>query len=211
MTIFLSSLIIKEKSVEMVLFDELGDAINKGSKSFCQSILSYLNLNAIVKSWDIVVCRTDYFSDFIGESDWADNWQIVWKLKIYTSEINTSEIKLPDVFIGLDLDDDSWIFSERVTENDTTNCVVICNFLYEANRTKASEAIFNYHSTFIKNEVNIEIPVFLKLTILDKYYQLIIDLGNFKPNFYKNGAEYAKTVQNICKEFGGLPHYSLIE
>lgn len=210
MTIFLSSLIIKEERVEMILFDELGDAINQGSELFCKTILSSLNLNVVVKSWEVIVCRTDYFSDFIGEDDWADNWQIVWRLKIYTSEISIPEIKLPNVFIALDLDDDSWSFSERVTENDITNCLVISNFLNKKDREIAMEAISTYCSSFKVEAATVTLS-FLKLELLDKYFQLIIDLGRFNPDFYKNGATYAKAIQNICKEYGGLSHYLLVE
>jgi hypothetical protein len=210
MSIYISSLKIGKGFIQIILFDQIGDSIHKGSKKFCQGILQELNLDLTVKSWNMEVCRTDFFSDYIGEEDWTDNWQIVWQLKIDTVETNIKKVRLPDVFIESDIDDDSWASQERVTDESISQCLVIGNFLNQGDRNKA---IGKISENYLKADTSdaIKKPVFLKSKVLDKYFQIVINLGSFPPDFYSQGAAYAKAIEKICKESGGLVHYSLLE
>ena len=207
---YISNLNIKDNHVEMILFDQMGDSINKGSKEFCEKILLFLNIKLIVKSWEIEVCRTNHFSDYIGEDDWRDVWQIVWKLKILTDGSNIPAIQLPDIFVELDIVDDSWNFDEVVTKDTKTSCLIISYFLSEKDREKAIEKISVKDVSSSKDKYSITTIKFSQNKIMDNYFQLTIDLGIFASDFYSNGAKYAEEIIDICKDFNGITHYSSV-
>jgi hypothetical protein len=210
MKMYISSLNIGDGQIEMILFDQIGDAINKGSKEFCENILLFLNLKLKVKSWNIDVCRTNHFSDYIGEDDWRDVWQIVWKLKIYTHESDIPVIQLPDVFVELDITDDSWNFSESDLKETKTSCLIISYFLSEKDKEKAIDKISSTDFSLYRNNYNTPVPKFSENKILNTYFQLTIDLGIFQSDFYSTGAQYVEEIIKICKEFNGITHYSSI-
>ena len=81
------------------LFVTRGDngAIANGTIEFAQEILESIGVTGNVKSWKVAPFRSSYFSEYVGEPDWRDTWQLVWKIQI---EINRPVESLPQLKSG---------------------------------------------------------------------------------------------------------------
>lgn len=192
--------------LSLILFDDTGDSIAEGSTSFFNKIFTDLKISGMPVSWKIQVCRSDYFSDFAGEDDWRDVWRTTWRAKVKT-QIDIDKIPMiKGPFIESEAMDESWVYQKRVTEYSMTNCLIISDFdsikKLKDSADKISKLNLDPSEDYIEARIKLE-----TVKIMDKYYQLQIDLGKVKPTFYSKGAMDARMIQKICKSEGGIIHF----
>jgi hypothetical protein len=209
MPTFIASLNICQDSpneVSLILLDDTGDSIANGSKGFFEQIFADLKIPAVPLSWEMQVCRSDYFSDFAGEDDWRDVWRTTWIAKVKTQEKIDKIAMIKDVFIESEAMDESWVYQKRITADSITNSLIISDFDSIQKLNKAADKInkikLDPSDDYIEPRIKID-----TVEIMDKYYRLQIDLGKVKPTFYSKGAADARKVQKICKDEGGTIHF----
>jgi hypothetical protein len=182
--------------------------LNKGTASFLGSVVAALGIQADIVRWSITTCRSQYFSDFIGEDDWRDNWQLVWKLSM-TARKNIGEITpTAEPWVGLDVLDDTW----KIAPDDHSAAVeglVIADFRTVAAREKARATIARHAGIErFRERLGLAAPTFSTGMAYGKYPQLLIQLGQLPGAFFADGADYAESVTEVCTKAKGSVHYS---
>ena len=199
-----------EEPKTLVCFLTPGDTgyeIADGSQEFIEQILRDLQMNNEPKSWAITTCRTKYFSDYIGEEDWRDNWQIVWKIKVDALKpIYISLQKKP--FYPTSAVDTNWGYDQHLDHLSEVDCLVIGDFSSNRKRKFAQKEV----SKFIaennsKVGKNFGEPIFNFHKTLEDTYQLHINLGKFSGGFFSEGAVYAENIMSIIQHCDGKIHY----
>jgi hypothetical protein len=195
-----------QNSIDLILFDDSGHTIGQGGRSFFETILQDLRIPVKPKNWNLRVCRSDYFSDYLGEDDWRDVWRPTWKCRIVVDKNIDNIPLLPDIFIESKAVDDTWDHENRVKANSITNCLVISDFDSLEKLDAASKAIrkiaVKQASHYLEQKITLEV-----VTIIQNLHQLHIDLGKVTSDFYLSGAEDATQIQSICKTNGGTVHF----
>jgi len=195
-------------TIEFVLTDQECNSIAQGTNKFIENLLRDIGIEANVASWLIKPCRSNYYTDFLGEDDWRDVWQLVWKTRAVTMEEITGLPKLSEPYIESEADDESWSFADRLHDDATVGCLVISDFDNEEDRQKTQAAIAN--DELIKNmqkQYSVSTLTFSYSELLGKYKQLQIYLGDFPGEFFAQGADYAEHVLELCKQAGGTVHF----
>jgi hypothetical protein len=196
------------QSVSFVL--TRGDAfgVNKGTKEFVGQLLSDIGIEAQAKSWTVEHFRSKYYTDFLGEDDWRDNWQLLWRIQIVTSKKIGRLPKTELPWIETDATDESW---ETAPDDDdaTVGCLVVADFSSEASLEKAEKAILDDDdSVKIQKKYDVGKPEFSRAEVLGKFPQLQIDLGQFPGKFFASGADYAERVMELCVKAKGTTHFA---
>jgi hypothetical protein len=174
-------------------------------EKFIQSVLKDIGVEASVKSWTIKVYRTNYYSDYLGEEDWRDIWQPVWKLHVVTDEEIRALPKRKTPWMGTNATGKNLL--DRPDRNAIISCLVISDFKSEAALRKAQSALTNADFKQLQAQYSAGEPQFSRSEVLGKYKQLQIDLGEFGEEFYASRADYAEQVIEICKNAKGIVHY----
>jgi hypothetical protein len=195
------------KSLEFVLTRGDSNQIAKGTKEFIENILKDIGVNERVAKWSIYPCRSKYYSEYLGEDDWRDNWQIVWKVHVITTT-NIGELpKIKEDAIGTDATDDSWSTKNVLDDTDKVACLVIADFDNEAALKKAQDTISGNDLKEMRKRYSAGKPTFSRSVVSGKYHQLQINLGRFPGDFFAKGADYAERVIELCKNAEGTVHF----
>jgi hypothetical protein len=195
--------------LKFVLTDQYGYSIAHGTQEFIEHLLKDLGVKANVEGWSIKPYRSNYYTDFLGEEDWRDVWQIVWKGYISTAEKISALPKIIGPYIGSDATDQSASFANRLREEEEVSCLVVSDFESEERRLRAQEAILNDDLVKkMQRNYGVSKPTFCHTESLGKYKQLQADLGKFQSSFFAQGANYAEHVLELCKQEGGTVHFA---
>ncbi len=171
--------------------------IANGTVEFADTLLETLSVTAEVSTWRVSAFRTRYFSEYIGEEDWRDTWQPVWRVRIETSSPIAGIPELAEEGVGTDVGDDSWTPENRLRDDDDVKCLVIADF--------ATGTTLAYAKSLVGNLF--ESPDFREVTIADGIQQLQIEAGPFPAHFFAEGAGLAEQVVEACQALGGTVHF----
>jgi len=198
----------KPKTLEFVL--TRGDAfgINKGTKSFLAEIFEALQIETKVKNWKVKKFRSKYYTDYLGEKDWRDNWQIVWRIQVTAVDKIGKIVEINEPWIGTDATDSSW--KTAVDDDDeTVGCLVVADFEKAEDLKKAEKLIEGDEKTKkMREKHEVGKPEFGLSEMMNLYPQLQIDLGDFPGKFFAGGADYAEKVMTLCKKMKGTIHFA---
>ena len=189
--------------VEVLLTRGDTDSIAEGSMAFGQEIIKSIGLDDRVTGCAVKAFRSNYFSEYLGESDWRDVWQPVWKVEIAVNKPNVLVPQLRTNGIGTDAEDESWTPQKRLRDDTMLNCLVIADFKNSKGRERARNAIVESGAA---GPTRI-IPTFHETRIVNKYEELQIDLGPFPARFYSEGASYAESTIDICRRLKGSVNF----
>lgn len=186
---------------------DLGYEIAKGTKDFIGQILEDLKIQNEPENWKITPCRTKFFSDYLGEEDWRDNWQLVWKIAIQMK--NSLIISIPHLEVTPTMAiDESWSSRNQINHERPVNCLIISNFLNQKSRNDAIRTIeTDTTCTQMQKKLNINRPNFAKYDFGKNISQLHIDIGKLPGSFYSTGATYAEHIISIVQNSNGTIHY----
>lgn len=198
----------KPKTIEFVL--TRGDAfgINKGTKDFLSQIFEALQIDAKVEDWKFKKYRSKYYTDYLGEKDWRDNWQIVWRAQATAEKKIGKIVEMNEPWVGIDATDDSW---ETAVDDDKekVGCLVVADFDKKTDLKKAEKSVVEVKKAkSMREKYEVGNPVFAYTEMMDLYRQLQIDLGDFPGRFFAKGADYAELVMDLCKKSKGTSHFA---
>jgi hypothetical protein len=193
--------------IEVIVTRGETSGIADGTSEFARAVLEGIGVKADVSAWTVTPCRTKYFSEYLGEPDWRDNWQLVWKIRIQTTMPVDRLPELKQNGIGTDAGDNSWSPDKRVKDDDAVRCLVIADFKTENARSSAEAAVAQCFSADVRERYRVGPPELRHARIPPKIEQLQIDLGLFAGRFYADGADYAETVMDACKKAKGTVHF----
>jgi len=193
----------------LTLFITRGDTtgIAEGTQEFAQQILETLGVRVRAKGWEVTPYRSKYFSEYLGEKDWRDNWQLIWKMRIETTEPLTGTPKAESSGIGTDAFDNSFNPLNRMRDDATVRCLVVADFSNAKARDAAAEAVEELASANDERDQRFRTPEFSHAKLSNGVEQLQIDLGPFPASFYSKGAKLAEEVITVCKKAGATVHF----
>ncbi|MER0169353.1 MAG: hypothetical protein DU489_01820 [Nitrosomonas sp.] len=187
-----------------------GDAygLNRGTKDFVSQLANDMGLAANIEYWEINAYRSKYYTDFLGESDWRDNWQLIWRITLFASDsfVALPQMKIP--WIETNVLDQTW---EIALDDDeaTVGCLVVVDFSQERDSVimqdtiLLDEAVNRFQKRYAVGK-----PIFLPLKVLGNINQVQIDLGQFPGGFFRKGADYAVYIIETCLKNNGTVHFS---
>jgi hypothetical protein len=161
-----------------------------------------------ISSWDIKPIRTCYYTDFLGEEEWQDNWQYLWMVKInLKSSLKSYPLKEGMIEIGLqDVNQESiqdYKEPERVNTNDRISCMIICQFSKDVQFSAIRSAISSNDFSEMQRKYGVQ-PFSVQHVEHVKYQQVHINLGEFSSDFFSSGADYADRLIKACQQLGGI-------
>lgn len=174
-------------------------------KAFYEGVLHDLGVERQVKEWTTTPVRSIYFSEYIGEDDWRDNWQIVWKCHAVLEGDESVKFATHDLFVGTDAYADNWQGMPK--DDDPVPCIVIADFETEVELQDALDTIEATDFSQMRSKYGAGNPVFNRFRVLDRFIQIQIDLGVFPLEFYRDDAQYALHIIKICEEAGGIVNH----
>ena len=189
--IYISSGIVnpfKRDEIKVLFFSEWTRDYN-GTLSFFNTILEDIECAPIAKKGKIEMCRTNYFSEYPEEDDYRGEWRAVWEATIELKEIIKQELPLlDDIYIQSDAFDESSKFLGSFNAEYTT-CILLADF-EELNKLEKTQELIKENQKMKYPDQFLE---FRMILIAKSYYQLMINLGEVKINFYTSG----KTVSAL--------------
>ena len=195
----------KQNQLEFVLIngDVSGIALDK---PFAQHLLKDIGIEAEIQQWEAKPYRSLYYSEYLGEGNWRDDWPIIWKVKIEMKEPIQSELSQRSVpWLPTNATGDVW---KELVKGEVVGCLVVSDFKDSAllqktiARLKEDSRIEDFEHRHHTDSLN-----FSQSRVLNKYEQLQIDLGQFPDAFFAEGARYAQYVMHICQQQGGSIHH----
>lgn len=196
------------QTVEFVLTPGDAYSINRGTKKFFQKIFDDSGIEAKVKSWKVKKYRSKYYTEFLGEDDWRDNWQLIWRAEVTAAgKIKAlPEMEIP--WIGTDATDETWKIAEDDAD-ETVGCLVVADFENEKDLKKAEKTIKeDEEAKKMQRKYSVGKPQFFTSEMIGEYKQLQIDLGDFPGQFFAKGADYAEYVMKLCRKAKGTTHFA---
>lgn len=187
-----------------------GDAygINKGTQHFFEEAAASLGVDIEIISWNVRPSRSKYYTDFLGEPEWRDNWQLVWKARIEGVGPLKPLRAGKSPWTGVDIFDDSWSGPCEDGVNDE-GCLIVADFTSAANRQRAKAVMQSDQAAkSMQTTLGLPDPVFDVSTVANKYHQLQAELGRLPASFYAEGAGYGEYMMSICKEHKGTVHFA---
>lgn len=190
------------------------DHIFQGTEEFVRGFLVDLGIpDPQIVAWTLSPARSKYFSDYIGEGNWRDDWQLVFsavaKLKnpLSAPPVNTFMTSIDSSH------DPTWSVQTRLRLDASASCLLICNFNLEWIAEQITQSIIQSEvCKSFQSKYGVGLPKFEKLIWKTpeqhELTQLHIDLGIFSREYYMQGADYAEFVLGICRSFGATTHYS---
>src|SRR5215203_4623600 len=130
----------KPETVEFVLTRGDAFSVNKGTKKFFQAVFEALKIKTKVADWKVKKYRSKYYTDFLGEDDWRDNWQIVWRAQVTATTDIKSLPEMDEPWIGIDENDTTWKTTVD-DEDETVGCLVVADFKNKSDMEKAEKEI----------------------------------------------------------------------
>jgi hypothetical protein len=187
-----------------------GDAydIAKGTRRFFVEAAHALGVPGEIRSWSVRACRSKYYTDYLGEFDWRDNWQPVWKATLVMAQPVGILPHNASPWIGLDAFDDSWHSGARRMAHKVA-CLVVADFANAAARSKAQRIIqADSMAKALQARHRLPDPEFGTSSVVGKFSQLQVDLGQVRETFFANGADYAEHVMGLCRKSKGTVHFA---
>ncbi|KAF3889801.1 MULTISPECIES: hypothetical protein [Nostocales] len=182
------------------------DSIFIGTKNFFETLLKDMGIEGEVVNWLLKPYRSNYYTDYLGEADWHDVWQIVWKARVVTVEEISTFLEWEETYIESEAIDESASLSHTITDTATIGCLIVADFKSLATLIKTTKAIANANFSEIQHKYSVSPPIF-NYSLSKKYKQLQIDIGQFQSDFFLQGADYAEQILEICKQAGGTVNY----
>lgn len=198
----------KPQSIEFVLTRGDAFSINKGTKKFFQQVFDDLGIEEKVEKWKVKKYRSKYYTDFLGEKDWRDNWQLIWRAQVAANSEIKELPKMEEPWIGTEAADETW---ETATDEDkeTVGCLIVADFAKKADLKKAEKVIEeNPEVEKMQKKYSVGKQQFDVTQVMDLYQQLQINLGNFEGDFFASGADYAEQVMELCRKAKGTTHFT---
>lgn len=172
---------------------------------FANHLLKDIGVEGSTIDWTTTPYRSLYFSEYLGEEDWRDNWPIIWKVIIETDmpiQLNSTQI-VP--WSPTDANGDNW---QKISNEDPVGCLVVSDFKLKSSLQRVKDILLSDTKIIsYQEDYQVGTPDFSQIKTLVQHEQLHIDLGMFSTSFFKNGANYALHVMNICQQEGGSIHH----
>jgi hypothetical protein len=186
-----------------------GDAygVAKGTRQFFTQAAQALGVSAEVESWDVRAFRSKYYTDYLGEPDWRDNWQLVWQAKLVMAAPIGKLPRSAAPWAELNAFDDTW--HESSGAGGKVGCLVVADFADAGSRTKARQLIeADPQAKALQARYHLPDPAFGTSKVVGKFPQLQVDLGQVSDDFFANGADYAEHVMDLCRKAKGTVHFA---
>ncbi|MGB1251723.1 MAG: hypothetical protein ACPG8W_13985 [Candidatus Promineifilaceae bacterium] len=184
------------------------DAILNGTVEFVEQILAEWGINQTIVRWEVIACRTTYFSDYLDEEEWQDRWQSVWQLEVELANVSVRP-KESDEWRPTSAVDASWSFDKRLKQDTPRTCWLIADFAEQETMQAARAALESDEPCrAYQQTLGVATPVFYEGISHGERHQLQLDIGRFDQAFYASGAEYAAYVLKKLMDCGASVHYS---
>jgi hypothetical protein len=192
------------KTLRFILTRGDADAILEGTREFMEALSKDIGLELKVERWVIDPARTQYYSEYLDEEEWLDTWQIVWNVRL-TATQNIGSIPAQKVaWIETNATDASWSTDKHLTDDAVVSCLVIADFRASKDLEKATAAVAsNGTLEKMRAKYSVDAPIMENYDVTGGYKQLQINLGKFPGEFFASGADYAKSVMDLCKKAKG--------
>lgn len=198
----------ESQKIEFVLTRGDAFSVNKGTKEFFQQIFKDLGIGEKVEKWKVGKYRSKYYTDFLGEDDWRDNWQLIWRAEV-TAKGKIKELaEMQEPWIGTDATDETWKTATE-DDNEIVGCLIVSDFEKTTDLEKAKKIILE--SAEVKEwqeKYSVGRPKFDYSEMMGIFKQLQIDLGDFEGSFFAKNADYAEYVMDLCKKAKGTVHFA---
>ena len=158
-----------------------------------------------VLKWATIPIRSMYFSEYVGEDEWRDNWQLVWKCRIELKGESPVQFNTHELFVETDATDDKW--RDEPEDDESVACYVIADFATDKELKEALDAVEATDFSEMQEEYGVGEPEFNRCKIMDSFIQLQINLGEFPIEFYEDDTQYALHIIKICEEAGGIVNH----
>jgi hypothetical protein len=206
----------QESSLNFMLIENEKGLISFDNNFFIKKFIEEVNaenhtsieIQNSISSWNIKPIRTCYYTDFLNEEEWQDNWQSLWMVKVnLKSALKSHPLKEGMIEISLqDVSQESiqdYKEPERVNTNDNISCVIICQFSKDVQFSAIKLAISSNDFSEMQEKYGVQ-PFSVKHVEYVKYQQVQINLGEFSSDFFSSGADYANQIIKICQQLGGI-------
>lgn len=198
----------RPRTIEFVLTQGDAFSINKGTKFFFQQVFNASGIEAKVEKWKVKKYRSKYYTEFLGEDDWRDNWQSIWRVQV---TIKGKIKELPEMempWVGTDATDETWKIAVE-DDNEIVGCLVVADFENGNDLKKAEKSIQEDEKVEkMQKKYSAGKPQFTTSEVMSKFKQLQIDLGDFPGEFFAKGADYAEDVMKLCRNTNGTTHFA---
>ena len=201
--------LLNEKGIEFVLTEGgYGLFMLYKDKPFIEKLLVDLNIKNSIKDYEIKPFRCFYFSEYPDES-WEDKWYICWKVIVSFREKILLKYKSNNIGTNANgLKEIEWF----PNQNKKIACLVISDFKSEEELERAKKSILlNSDLKKLQAKFKAEKPIFSRAITENaskkKFFQLIINLGEFTSKYYKDGANYSQEIIKVCQENKGETHF----
>jgi len=199
--------------------------INQGTHEMVTRMLADLGLPGVTfEKWTVRHFLTNYLADDPNSDDWEDTWFDTWDIVVPTPSPIQLRIGEAELF-RTPMYDESWQGNSRPMPAE---CVVVSDFYTDESIAKAQTVlertgnlredeslVVKLHSEVpqartgllaeIRNAyLHQEPPQPLSIRQrADHPRQLILTLGNFDEEFFRDGAKLAALVSELCHALGG--------
>ena len=195
------------QTLMFVLMAELGDSAAPGTRQFITQLLRDMRIKAKVQGWTLTPYRTAYYSQEDEPPHWRDRWQAV-RLAHVTLD---APVKVRGELGESDADDTSETKDTELNETTPAGCLVISDFA-TLDQWAQALSVMTTDPTLqtLRNAAGAGEPVVTVVPMLhegEPVQHVIIDLGQFPPSFFADGAEYAEQVTTLCQQFGGATNF----
>ena len=200
------------KIIEFVVGYADSMAIGTGTDEFINGLIQDIGVETEAVKWTLNPFRSTYYSDFGKTDDWRLKWVINWKVRVELAENANLSGTINSPVIETNAFDVSWLSAKFPGDESILRCYVIADFESEAHLKQAQNSILEFieHNSdlpVLKSEANIGFPIFTESLLLGKYCHLEIDLGEFPSSFFRDGADYAERIVEICRQNRGSTNY----
>ena len=194
----------EKKSMPNVIIYLSPDIFNSrpgGSHAFFEELLKDIGVNIAPTSWNVFTYRSSYHGWRDEQAPWQDKWPKNWMITITLAEILEAlpplmyEFK-PTYAIPTDPDIDETM----------VGCIVMADFDSVENADMAIQALAHSRENE-KQELGQIPPEFRIVDLGGIFTQVRIYLGMFSESFFEGGARYARRVEEICREHGGITSF----
>jgi hypothetical protein len=169
---------------------------------FITQVLSDLGVQQPPAHYTFRPFRTKYYSYYVNEADWQDNWVLLWKVQIDLTVPLTELPKYFDAYIDTDAYGENWV--DEPAESEPITCLVMAN---APTSTTLHTCIDQLKHNFDTTGWRFEVFEYVEHGEHGQQYaQLEIDLGKFPSQFFADGAPLATQVMAVCERHGASVH-----
>lgn len=197
---------IQPNTLKLILTRGETDAVSSGTLEFAQQLIRDIGLEIEVKSWSVKPCRSKYYSEYLGEEDWRDNWQILWKIEILSNTVIEGFPELEEAWIETNAYDESGTTETSYDDNTEVACLIISDFENELDLNNAQDSIQTLLSRRSSDNPTTSKSTFENFRPTSGYHQLQINIGEFPGDFFARGADCAEEIMNLCLRMNGTVH-----